>query len=168
MTIARTVKSDCETTPTWLASVHAHASKIPKNLLATNPHRDVEPVTRDGSLWELDLIPFELHQLFLDESYIWGGDLNSAGTMDDVPNFLGGNRKLRQMWLEAGSVDLRTRWLEQEQQTFFRPGNRAYQIDHLFSDAATESRVTAWSVDRRPVEVEPPLSDHAPVIVELE
>jgi endonuclease/exonuclease/phosphatase family metal-dependent hydrolase len=86
--------------------------------------------------------------------------------MDDVPGFAGGNRRLREIWAKAGSCDLRTRFSSQEQQTFFAPKRSAYQLDHVFGDAATEARVVDWRVDTGPVTSQPSLSDHAPIWVE--
>ena len=78
----------------------------------------------------MDLIPFELHRLFAGQTFLWGGDMNSAESMDDVPGFSGGNRRLREIWAEAGSQDLRLRFFADEQQTFFAPKRGAYQLDH--------------------------------------
>jgi len=153
--------------PTWLASVHAHASRVPKEILDLHPWDDVPLCAPDGSVWEMDLIPFELHRLFQGQTYIWGGDLNSAEVMDDR-GFVGGNRRLREIWREAGSRDLRPRFFADEQRTFFAPKRREYQLDHVFGDAATEARVVDWSVDLEPVIADPPSSDHAPIRVELD
>ena len=115
------------------------------------------------------MIPFELRRLFGDETFVWGGDLNSAEGMDDVRSFAGGNRQLRENWKQAGSHDLRRGFFDEEQQTFFRTGNKPWQIDHVFADAATRDRVSDWRVDRTPVvEYKPPLSDHAPILVDIE
>jgi endonuclease/exonuclease/phosphatase family metal-dependent hydrolase len=116
----------------------------------------------------MDLIPFELHRLFADQAFIWGGDLNSAERMDDVAGFSGGNRRLREIWAEAGSCDLRRRFFTEEQQTFFAPNRAAYQLDHVFGDAVTAGRVVDWRVDTEPVLSQPSLSDHAPIWVELQ
>lgn len=115
------------------------------------------------------MIPFELRKLFGDQTFVWGGDLNSAEDMDDVAYFAGGNRQLRTNWKEAGSYDLRQGFFEAEQQTSFRPGSKPWQIDHVFADAATRDRVSEWRVEATPaVEYKPPLSDHAPILVEIE
>jgi hypothetical protein len=161
VTIARSTGS-----PAWFASVHAYAGKIPQDLLDVHRWDDVPLSTPNGTLWETDVIPFELHRLFAGETYVWGGDLNSAEIMDDQ-GFVGGNRKLRRIWHEAGSRDLRRRFFEDEQQTFFAPRRRPYQLDHVFADAATETRVTEWRIDTDPVTAQPSLSDHAPIWVEL-
>jgi exonuclease III len=154
--------------PTWLVSVHAHSSAIPKHTLDTVGDTGVPRSTPNGSVWETDVIPHELHRLFGEESFIWGGDLNSAATMDDVSGFAGGNRRLREIWSEAGFYDLRLGIYHQEQQTFFAPRRRAYQLDHVFADEETSRRVKDWRVDRTPVELDPPLSDHAPIVVDLD
>ena len=59
------------------------------------------------------------------------------------------------------------RFFSEEQQTFFAPNRRAYQLHHVFGDAATEARVVDWRVDTEPVLSNPSLSDHAPIWVEL-
>ena len=155
--------------PTWFASVHAHAAQIPRAKLKELGSEQVPVSTPDKSIWETDVIPFELRRLFGNETFIWGGDLNSAVVMDDNPRFTGGNGKLRETWNEAGSHDLRLKFFEDEQQTFFAPRRKPYQLDHVFADAATAARVTDWRVDLNPVvEFEPPLSDHAPLIVDFD
>ena len=162
--------------PAWLASVHAQASPVPQELLDLHPWADVPLCAPDGSVWEQDLIPFELHRLFGDETFLWGGDLNSAEIMDDV-GFLGGSRQLRRTWRAAGSCDLRRRFYEDEQQTFLRVTRRRlpsgehrimrYQLDHAFADAETERRVVDWRVDTGLATATPAFSDHAPILIEL-
>jgi exonuclease III len=154
--------------PTWFASVHAQASPVRPEILDLHPWDNVPLCTPGRYVWQMDLIPFELHRLFAGETFLWGGDLNSAESMDDVAGFSGGNRRLREIWAEAGSRDLRLRLLAKEQQTFFAPNRGAYQLDHVFGDAGTEARGLGWRVDTGPVTSSPTLSDHAPIWVELE
>jgi hypothetical protein len=157
-----------ERAPTWFASVHAQASPVRKEILALHAWDDVPLCTPDRDVWQMDLIPFELHRLFAGETFLWGGDMNSAQTMDEMPGFAGGNRRLREIWSEAGSRDLRIRSFAEEQQTFLAPKRRPYQLDHVFGDVETEARVRDWRVDIGPVTGTPTLSDHAPIWVELE
>ncbi len=77
------------TNPRWLASVHLHASKIPDEILASRSVEGVEVATPDRSVWEMNVIPHELRRLFGDQTFIWGGDLNTDPRMDDKPWFLG-------------------------------------------------------------------------------
>lgn len=153
--------------PAWFASVHAHTAPVASTRLEEVGSNQVPVSTTDSSIWETDLIPFELRRLFGDETFIWGGDLNSAVVMDENPRFTGGNGKLRQTWKEAGSFDLRLGFHEDEQQTFFAPNRKPYQLDHVFADEATSRRVTSWRVDRTPVELDPSLSDHAPIVIDI-
>lgn len=62
----------------WLASVHARASQLSATLLDALPHDAIPVTTRNGTLWETDVIPHELRRLFGDDPFVWGGDLNSA------------------------------------------------------------------------------------------
>lgn len=154
--------------PAWFASVHAHTAPIARMKLEELGSTQIPVSTPDNTIWETDLIPFELRRLFGDETFIWGGDLNSAVVMDDNSRFTGGNGRLRDIWKEAGSHDLRLRFFEDEQQTFFAPKRKPYQLDHVFADEATTRRVTSWRVDKAPVELDPPLSDHAPIVIDFE
>lgn len=114
------------------------------------------------------MIPYELHELFAGDTFLWGGDLNNAVWMDEFPAFAGGARRLREIWKDAGSLDLRTRFYTDEQQTYFAPRSRPYQLDHVFADARTEARVKSWRVNKRVATSQEPYSDHAMIIVELE
>ena len=154
--------------PTWLASVHAQASAVREETLALHSWDEVPLGTPGRGVWQTDLIPFELHRLFAGQTFLWGGDLNSAEGMDDIPGFASGNRRLREIWAQAGSRDLRSRSFAEEQQTFFAKKAGPYQLDHVFGDGETEARVRNWRVDTDPVTSAPTLSDHAPIWVELE
>jgi Endonuclease/Exonuclease/phosphatase family len=154
--------------PTWLASVHLQASPVRQEILDLHSWHEVPLCNPGRHVWQMDLIPFELHRLFAGQTFLWGGDLNSAESMDDVPGFSGGNRRLREIWAGAGSCDLRLRFCAEEQQTFFAPKRGAYQLDHVFGDTQTEARVVDWRVDTGPVTSTPTLSDHAPIWIDLE
>lgn len=155
----------CANEPTWFASVHTQASPVSQEILDRHPWEDVPLCNPGRHVWQMDLIPFELHRLFADRTFLWGGDLNSAESMDDVKRFSGGNRRLREIWREAGSRDLRP--TRDEQQTFFATNRGSYQLDHVFADAATASRVVDWRVDTVPATTQR-VSDHAPIWVELD
>ena len=107
--------------PTWLASLHAQASPVPEDILARHSWDEVPLGIPGRGVWQTDLIPFELHRLFAGQTFLWGGDLNSAESMDHIPWYAGGNRRLRKIWTQAGSHDLRPRFFPKEQQTFFAP-----------------------------------------------
>lgn len=54
---------------------------------------------------------------------------------------------------ELGFHDLRAGFHEQEQRSYFKTGQRPYQLDHLFADAVTAASATGWTVRPEPVEV---------------
>jgi endonuclease/exonuclease/phosphatase family metal-dependent hydrolase len=128
----------------------------------------IEATTRNGTIWETNVVPHELHRLFGSETFLWGGDLNCDPKMDDRRWFAGGNRRTFEIYQEAGSFDTRTRFHSTHQQTFFRPGTGRYQLDHVFVDRITERRVTNWAVDPYPATSAAPLSDHAPILLTLD
>jgi len=88
--------------------------------------------------------------------------------MDDIGWFLGGNRRLLEIYAEAGSRDIRTRFHDDYQRTYYKSGKGPYQLDHVFADSHTEACVTSWHVDDRPATAREPYSDHAPIIVALD
>ena len=154
--------------PRWFASVHFHASQIPAEQVWRHTVDGIQISTPNGTVWETDVLPHELHRLFGHDTFVWGGDLNADPRMDDVPGrFVGGNRRCFAAYETAGSRDTRARFHDSYVQTFFKAGRRAYQLDHVFADAGTEARVTGWRVDERPATSTEPHSDHAPVIVEI-
>lgn len=153
--------------PVWLASVHLHARRVPDEVVARCTVDGIEITTPDGSVWETNVIPYELHRLFGEETFLWGGDFNADPRMDEIRGFTGGNRRCFEVYREAGSHDTRERFHDDYQRTYFHPRRRAYQLDHVFADPATADRVTSWRVDPDPSTGDAPLSDHAPVLVTL-
>jgi hypothetical protein len=160
--------------PTWLVSAHLSATQISEAVLERIPIADMEPTAlrkrADGyTVWEANVIPHELHRLFANDTFLWGGDLNTDPRMDDFSGFAGGNRRLFDIYRKAGSYDIRHRFHNDYQQTFFRKGIRlGWQLDHVFSDATTEANATAWNVDPTPAVGDAASSDHAPIIVDIE
>ena len=155
--------------PRWLASVHLHASPVGLEALSRISTDGVELTTRrrKGSVWEQNVVPFEFERLFAGDTYIWGGDLNTDPRMDDIPAFAGGNRRLFQVYAEAGFHDTRAPFHADYQRTFFTKRSGPYQLDHVFADSETAARVAAWQIDERPVSEASRQSDHAPILVEI-
>lgn len=149
-------------------SVHLRASKIPDEVLASHSIEGVELTTPDKSVWEMNLIPLELKRLFAEKTFVWGGDLNTDPRMDDKSGFLGGNRRLFQIYAESGFYDTRMRFHNSYQQTYFTARTGEYQLDHVFADARTERRAIGWQVDRQPAMQQPQYSDHAPIFIALD
>ena len=154
--------------PRWLASVHLRAAAIPADVVERHSIDGIEIATRDRSVWETHVIPHELHRLFGGDTFMWGGDFNADPRMDDRPGFAGGNRSMFKAYELAGSRDTRARFHPDYVQTYFKPRTNAYQLDHVFADAATERRVCGWRIDRSAATSREPYSDHAPIVVDLE
>ena len=159
--IARTVGPD----PLWLASLYSDAAPLAPE------RRDLHKDTIDGltlceapKVWTIELIAPELFRLFQDSTFVCGGDLN-AGLLFDKNYNKPSNQALFDNLAALGFVDLRSRHFAEEQRTWFRKGNAAYQLDHVFADAGTESRTRSWRVLTEAVERDQPLSDHAPIEV---
>src|SRR4051794_20730409 len=58
--------------PSWLVSVHAHSRQLSPAALAEIPSSDIPIAPPNGSMWETDVIPYELARLFAGESFVWG------------------------------------------------------------------------------------------------
>lgn len=161
--IARTAGEPC-----WFASVHLHASEIAADVVGRHSLDGIEIPTRDGSVWEQNVIPHDLHSLFGTGTFVWGGDFNSEPRMDAwLRNSRGGNHRNFAIYREYGSLDTRARFFDDFQQTFFKNGRKPYQLDHVFADARTEARIVDWRVDHAAATCVAPYSDHAPVILTL-
>lgn len=150
------------TNPTWLASVHLSHRFIPRSRLEQIGLGTTEVTTRNRKVFETNVIPDEMHRLFGDHGFLWGGDLNSDERMDDVRGFSGGNRRIREIWRDAGAVSVRARFEPEPQQTYFKRGALRNELDHLFVDGVTLSKVAEWRIDPLPATTLA-LSDHAPI-----
>lgn len=151
----------------WLASVHFHYRPVPPEVSSLHSSEGVETAP-DGSAWEANLIPHEFRRLFGGQSFVWGGDLNADPRMDDRRGFVGGNRRMFEVYNEHGFVDTRARFHDDFQRTYVKTGRGEYQLDHVFADEQTERRVSGWEVDLAPATQAQPLSDHAPVLLTID
>lgn len=154
--------------PAWLASVYFMAGAIPAETLARVPLGDIEITTRNGTVWETNVVPHELHRLFRGSTFLWGGDLNSDPRMDAIRGFAGGNQRTFDGYVRAGAIDVRSRLHSDYQRTFFGQRSGHYQLDHIFADPATAARATDWCVNTAVVEAGEPFSDHAPIELMLD
>jgi endonuclease/exonuclease/phosphatase family metal-dependent hydrolase len=152
--------------PIWLASVHSDAHPVRAERLGG---RSIEGIRRCDrrKIWEVELVVADLERLFAGSRFIAGGDLNSSLLFDASRPGKTANADLFANLAEAGFVDLRTPFFEEEQRTWFRPGDRHFQLDHVYADAETATAISSWRVVLEAVEREPPLSDHAPIEVIL-
>ena len=152
----------------WLVSIHSSATSYTASELQKPDFPSLEGLARcsEQGLWEMELAIHELGPMLHGQSFIAGGDLNSALLFDTT---YGGNENERLFAniKSAGFYDLRP-VSTPEQRTFFRPGTGDYQLDHVYADSATAAQVSTWQVVSGLVDVEDAPSDHAPIIVTLE
>lgn len=67
---------------------------------------------------------------------------------------------------EAGWVDIYRRFHDSEGRTWFRRTDQPYQLDHVFCDSTTATRVRSCEIEAYPAAVLS-VSDHAPVVIEF-
>ena len=127
-------------------------------------------------------LPWSARLAALGEPVLLGGDLNIAHTVDDIHNptankknsgFLPHERAWFSTLLASGWTDTTRAAHPGEKGPFSwwsnrgraRELNRGWRIDYLLANPAAEALITSASIDRKGgMEV----SDHAPVIVELD
>lgn len=154
------------------ASVHAPAREA-DNFLRVSlakpgaiSNEDLARVARPNvAPWALDVIFAGLERR-VGQRFVVGGDLNEARLFDtvDPAKYRGSGaaffaRAEARGWRECCCTD-------GEQRTFLRRGTEAYQLDHVFCDNRTHSWLRSVSVVPE-ARVEG-ISDHLPVVVELE
>lgn len=154
----------------WFASVHSDASsfeKIAKTYKSTYqdlPPRDGILRSRETAMWEIEVIAHELKPVLAGKQFLFGGDLN-ASLLSDTPGKTY-EATLFENLATLGYTDIRHRHSADEVQTYFKPGNRPFMLDHLYADTKTEAAVTSWRVLTK-VAADLGLSDHAPIEVVL-
>ena len=147
-----------------LVNVHSNAKPI--------PDFPREEFIKAGGLacnstkvWEIEVLAHQLRPVFAGRRFVLGGDLNAGLLLDEVYGYKNNVNLWNNMAIK-GYIDLRPRYSETEQQTFFRENTKPYQLDHFFGDSTTEASVKSWAVLTE-VARELKLSDHAPVVIDL-
>ena len=146
-----------------IASIHDQAKPVDPRII---DGEDVEGIKlqQANEIWPLDLIFDDLRRDAHRRRFVIGGDLNASLLLDSNygPR---GNAEFFERVADAGWIDCRATFYEDEQRTFFQPGKDPYQLDHVFVDAETADHLEAFIVltdDKYLV-----LSDHAPVVVDI-
>lgn len=155
--VAHTVEEN----PIWFASMHCGHKGITGREFIRNP---LEGLALDGKtqVKELTVIAHLLSQKFANQRFVAGGDLNVSLLHDE--NRGGKTSKLQlNSFADAGFLDIRKKFIEQEMQSFFKTGSRPSQLDHLFADATLLESALNWEVMTEVV-ADLQLSDHAPIV----
>jgi len=148
-----------------VASVHAVAREATLVQLGT---LDPATVTRPsvGRPRVNDVVFAGLEALVRERRFIIAGDWNTARLFDSsYPGTAGAEffaRARERGWFECVWVKCR-----EELQTWFRAGNRPYQLDHAFCDPALGDRLQTVRVATDAAK-DLGLSDHAPLILDFE
>lgn len=148
----------------YFANIHSSAQIVTNK--KSQDLRSIGGITcHDEKLWDVEICAHFLQSEFSGKRFVFGGDLNSALLFDDVYSRSTNTRLFENLRL-LGYHDLRLPHFVDEQQTYFKKGNREYQLDHLFGDSQTQKHTTTWQVLRDVAEREL-LSDHAPILIEI-
>jgi hypothetical protein len=115
------------------------------------------PLQGRKGVWPVYLIFDDLRALLESRTFIVGGDLNADPVMDDRPRFVGGNREFFDGLERNGFVNLAAG---------SGPTHRGYKLDYVFGSRDLSPSGRSSRVDEKAMELG--LSDHAPVIVDLE
>ena len=149
----------------WFCSIHSHYQAITKGKLVEHPIPNLLE-SKKGAAFEIDVLAHILKPILRSNRFVFGGDLNSSLLIDKNQGY-SNNRRLFENLKTMGYFDLREGFYEEEQQTYFKKGNGAFQLDHLYSDAETKATVRSWRVLSDVVTTRK-LSDHAPIEVVLD
>lgn len=155
----------------WFVSVHSDASSF-ENTHKRHPNTYAHLPSRDGiarcsttEMWEIEPLAHELRPTLRGQQFVMGGDLNSSRLFDTTSE--GENWRLFENLKSQGYQDLGTRQGVSERQTYFKQNARPFQLDYVFGDGLTESRVRSWKVHTQAAR-ELNLSDHAPIEIEID
>lgn len=156
--------------PIRAVSVHPHAGKFDPALLGEHP--ELAPKL-DGAtyVWSCD-VAYTLARQHVTghQPFVVGGDWNTARRFDTTsPELDPGTGTGEAFFARAeqdGWHDCYHQRHHHEGRTWFRGNDHGYQLDHLFTDQTTGQRVKDCWIDERAA-VDPRLSDHAPLVVDL-
>ena len=161
VTVAQPINPD----GVWLINIHSNATSLPPELFLELKDFNV-PHCHPKKIWEIEVATHFMQPILEGKQFVFGGDLNSGYLFDSV-NRYDNNKILFENMRQQGYNDLRLAHSDDEQQTYFKKNNGPYQLDHLFGDANTVNRTSHWEVLSH-VARDLELSDHAPIIVEIE
>jgi hypothetical protein len=142
-------------------SIHNPSFPIERSLVAKHDLSGIK-LELNSDVWLLDVVMhFLRHQL--DEPLLIGGDFKCSRLLDEpTPR---GNAEFFDRLASDGFVSLHRLFHNEDEQTFFRSGTRAHQLDYLYTDVRLAERATDCRVIAK--DAIEPYSDHSPVAVEL-
>jgi exonuclease III len=157
--------AECPEAGLYLINVHSNA----KNVVSPSHNEFIATGALScakSKYWEIEVVSHFLSPILTNQSFVLGGDINSGRLFDSVYRY-SNNGTLWENLERQGFIDLRPKHFENEVQTFFRPNAAPYQLDHFFGSDDISKCTSGWSVLTE-VAQELKLSDHAPVVVEID
>lgn len=161
---AQVEAADCASV--LLASVHCRAKEAPAWVTAGH---DRGAMARPGEAdpWSNDVAFAGYRTLIGDGRFVIGGDWNTARYPEPDGTIKARNLAFFERAEAAGWHEVSLDPDGREGRTWFG-GNpaRSYQPDHVFTDRTTRTMLRSATIDPRPAELG--LSDHAPIVVDLD
>jgi len=144
-------------------SVHPLAKVVPLRVLTHLREIDVERAS-DPRVWWNDLFFYLIGHAVAERSAIVGGDWNTSRLFQ---------KGLFERAAGRGWVEVLPHIHGEQQRTWFRGSNRPHGLDHVFCTSHLRSAISAAHVDASVADSAGEhtgrgLSDHAPVVVDLD
>ena len=151
--------------PLLVGSVHAPLMHpLPEEYLAgLDPAAIKVPSHKTAVYYD---VPYALFRSRVGERFLVSGDWNVSPDLWDEHHPASHEHEFFDRARGDGWVDCYRRFHDVEGQTWFRKGNRPYQMDHAFCDPRTASTMTRCDIDPYAAE-SLKLSDHAPLVMTL-
>lgn len=156
--------------PLVLASIHAATSALDPAVLSADVIEEAS-ASHTTKVFPIDLVRTELTKLTAGQRFIVGGDLNLSIRFDDLytpgSDFFGNVEWFTRV-RGAGWWNAHRKFHTGDQRTLFRPShpNELFQIDHLFTDKKTWTKLVSCDVLQVPFLEE--FTDHAPLVLHTE
>jgi len=152
-----------------VASVHTPAKVAEEPALCEDDHQLLRRAGCERA-WYNDVAFGALDSLPEKAGFIFGGDWNTARLFDTIyPDGADGEAGASTQFFtraaEHGWCESLRKFHPNEVRTYLKPGTQPYELDHVFTDAASHQRLTACEVIAGLPASE--ISDHAPVLLDF-
>jgi exonuclease III len=150
----------------WLGSVHSKHEYVGDVVTLQAQEARVRKASKGNQYTEIEIFAHEFKRIAGEAKFVVGGDLNLSLLWDQGRR----NNMSREIFANLSSQgfhDLGSIKHKKEIQTYWKTNTGPFQLDHLFSDEETATRLSAFTVYREIV-TERNWSDHAPVVLEFQ
>jgi exonuclease III len=157
----------CDGVEFAVASVHAAGGELSDTAITSADHEQVRRTTLRRA-WYNDLAAAALVPFVQGRRFLVGGDWNTALVFDEMyPSRAGASAaEFFERRRAAGWCDAMRKFHDDEVRTYLDPRSGSYELDRVFIDPTTfDTLVGCHGLDDAALSG---LSDHAPVVVEIE